>query len=378
MTWYLGKPGALQQIRPPARDYDRTADDNPTTVELLNGRAVQRRPRALGTYAYQWNWLERNDWRTIKAVASGQYGPGPYALIDGSTANYLTPAQASGDASGFSAEFGALSTVDTPVMLGRSVEWVIPGSSDTVETYTDTVAFAEDSITTIAVPGGVTSMKIDLSDPTAGDNLDIYQVLDPDGVSQGSSSTGGTSAESVTIANPVAGQWQIDVYAASVAGSVANYTLTVTYTSSVSGTPVLSAPHPVWQHGYPTPVGASWTFAVWAQASVDTSVTAALVWYDASGTQISESTAATTVPGSAWTRVPVTGTAPAGAAYAAPEIRVPSDPVTVYIGQARLALDDSAEWYPGEGLPAVSVTSLQESVPIHDKRTVQLTLTEVA
>jgi len=375
VTWYLGRPGALQQIRPPARDYDRTADDNPTTVELLNGRAVQRRPRALGTYTYQWNWLERPDWSVIKGVASGQYGPGPYALIDGSTANYLTPEQASGDASGFTANAGLLSTVDTPVMLGRSVAWNVAA----VTTYSGLVPNDDQpDPVTFSVPAGTTRIEVwlvgDLRDPENND-LDA-SLINPAGTVV-ASSEGADSNEHMSYTGTIAaGVWKVSItaYGPATAGT---YTLTVALSSpGTSGT--LTAPHPSFGR-YPVAAGEPYTLSMWAQSADSPTAAVAMAWYDTSGTKLSESVSSGATLSGAWERLAVTGVAPSGAVTASPELRVSGTGPMVYIGQARLAMGDTGtDWYPGEGLPAVSVTSLQESVPIHDKRTVQLTLTEVA
>jgi hypothetical protein len=133
--WWLGPPGRMQRLRAPRRDYARGADAGATTYNLSSGGSAVDRAAVLDhKLAYQWNWLSQAEWGVLQGLYSGQFGPGPHTVLDGATANYLSPAQASGgtagrDSSGF-VPAGVLETVSlatTPTDVGdRAVAWQVP------------------------------------------------------------------------------------------------------------------------------------------------------------------------------------------------------------------------------------------------------------
>jgi hypothetical protein len=137
VDWYLGPAGRLQTLRPPRRDYPRTADAQPAVYQLLSGgSAVDRAANANRQFQYQWQWLEPAEWAVLTALHTRQYGAGPFTLIDGATQNYLSPNQASGgtalrDTTGFNlaAIDGSetLGVVSSPTDTGdRTVAWTLP------------------------------------------------------------------------------------------------------------------------------------------------------------------------------------------------------------------------------------------------------------
>jgi hypothetical protein len=366
-SWYLGKPGALQAIRPPARDYSRTADDAPNVVELLNGRAVQRRPRALGTYTYQWNYLERPDWSLIKAIASGQYGPGPYALVDGSTANYLSPAQASGQLAGWHSDFATLTPATDSYPHTQSVQYA-PTTTGT-DAQTHSLSAAEVSLggtwrSYFTVPAGATAIDVTAVVGAGFNHLYLNNAA--------GSSVADSFTTSLHYAGTIAaGQWSVDV----VGTTPTQMSRMTTVTLPAAGLAPLSPVHSVFG-GFPVPAGTSWTFSADVWVSANTAAKAGMDWRNGVSS-LTTFTASATLVGGQYTRVSVTDTAPSNATTVVPTLYIPAG-TTAFVTRAQLSMDPGATWYPGEGLPAVSVTQLQESVPLYDKRTVQLTLTEVA
>jgi hypothetical protein len=136
-AWYIGRPGGMRQLVPaPRRDYTRTADLGVATYQLAGGgAAVDRAASSVRTFGYSWQWLDPAAWSVLTALADGQYGPGPYTLLDAATGNFLTPNQASAgakvrSADGFAVGGGeTLGVVSSPVDVGdRAVAWTVPAS----------------------------------------------------------------------------------------------------------------------------------------------------------------------------------------------------------------------------------------------------------
>jgi hypothetical protein len=139
VDWYLGPAGRLQLLRPPRRDYERTADPSATTYGLLSGgSAVDRAANVSRKFAYSWQWLPPEQWAVLTALHTRQYGAGPFTLIDGGTRNYLSPNQASGcttlrDTTDFALaaidDSESLSVATTPTDVGdRSLSWMLPAN----------------------------------------------------------------------------------------------------------------------------------------------------------------------------------------------------------------------------------------------------------
>lgn len=135
----------------------------------------------------------------------------------------------------------------------------------------------------------------------------------------------------------------------------------------------VDAPNTDWP-GVPAVVGRAYRLQSQIRgAGVDPiiTVTAALVWLDAAGATLSTSTGAGVATASgAWAQVLCTGTAPAGAVYVRPELRVTSGTVaagggTVLVDELQLAmpdaLDDGTVWRPGLGVPRVSLPQLDDA-----------------
>jgi hypothetical protein len=153
--------------------------------------------------------------------------------------------------------------------------------------------------------------------------------------------------------------------------------------------PVLSLtpPYRSW-HGVPVVPGKPYVFSSWMRPDgiTETSITVAMkiTWVDAAGTQLSESTGGDN-PITAWTRQSVTGTAPAGVAFAKPIWVVTGSSVlaggSLYIDEIMMEQDDTLNiWAPGTGLRPVSITGFTDTAPFDGRfrRDVNLTLREMA
>lgn len=95
-SFWLGKPGALTQIRMPDADIDRASSDNFAVRNLLDGQSVDRSPYLCRTWTFQHQWLKPDVMSVFMEYATRQRGIGPFILIDPQMKNLLSPNQASG------------------------------------------------------------------------------------------------------------------------------------------------------------------------------------------------------------------------------------------------------------------------------------------
>lgn len=141
--------------------------------------------------------------------------------------------------------------------------------------------------------------------------------------------------------------------------------------------------------GVPAVVGLPYTFASQMRADgiVDSAITVGLRlrWLDSAGAQISESSGGNIPITAAWSRLSVTGTAPAGTYFVEPRwIAVGSTITTgasVYIDEPLLEQDSVLnDWAPGTGVRPVEIVGLGEGTPFEARmRTgASMTLREVA
>lgn len=135
----IGRPGGAFVTIPrmAARGYQRTADAAAHVHRTLGGSyAVDRAGREPRTWQLDWKWLSADERRHLHALFTGQYGPGPWVLLDPATTNYLTPQQASGtdkaqDTSGFSIAAGGETLVSSTAQFvsgSRSLRWSLPAA----------------------------------------------------------------------------------------------------------------------------------------------------------------------------------------------------------------------------------------------------------
>jgi hypothetical protein len=153
---------------------------------------------------------------------------------------------------------------------------------------------------------------------------------------------------------------------------------------ATSGVLRLAAPSP--RTYLAVPADTEWFSWLKLRATVACTASMRLSWRTNSGTLLSTSTGPdatlTLTSAPSWGRWPVHAWAPPGAVYVEPQLVVDiasvTAPTTIYVGSGRLGIgEDDETWYPGEGLPQVSVTDFQEQVPYFLRRTAQLTLVEV-
>lgn len=137
-SYYLGRPGALTQIKMPAAGVSRQLDDRFAVHELLDSQSVDRSPYGCRTWGIEYEWLKPTDMSTLMEYATRQRGFGPFIFIDPQMKNLLTPNQASGTdalhtAEGFSVDtttaYGVSDTFTRTVVDGF-------GTNDTGQAYT--------------------------------------------------------------------------------------------------------------------------------------------------------------------------------------------------------------------------------------------------
>lgn len=149
-SFWLGKPGALTQIRMADAGIARSLSDHFAVHDLLDGQAVDRSPYGCRTWTFTHEWLKPDVMSVFMEYATRQRGIGPFILIDPQMKNLLTPNQASGtDAlhttEGFavSGTGSALSSSTLEQVQGeRSLMWTltppVTGSANVMRVVTPT------------------------------------------------------------------------------------------------------------------------------------------------------------------------------------------------------------------------------------------------
>lgn len=141
--------------------------------------------------------------------------------------------------------------------------------------------------------------------------------------------------------------------------------------------------------GVPAVVGLPYTFSCWIRTDgiVDSAMTVGvrLRWLDSAGATISESSGGNIAINNTWTRLSVTGTAPAATYFVQPRWVGDGSTITVggsmYIDEPLLEQDSIVnDWAPGTGVRPVEIVGLEEGVPFETRmRTgASMTLRELA
>jgi len=94
-SFWLGKPGALTQIRMPDAGWPRGLNDNFAVQNLIDGQAVDRSPYQCRSWQFTHEWLTPDVMTVFMEYATRQRGIGPFILIDPQMKNLLTSNQAS-------------------------------------------------------------------------------------------------------------------------------------------------------------------------------------------------------------------------------------------------------------------------------------------
>jgi type IV pilus assembly protein PilY1 len=120
---------------------------------------------------------------------------------------------------------------------GGSAQVVIAANS-TLGTWTQNIAKKGSWDQDITVPSGVDSLQITINGGSGGDaDLYLKKGSKASPTSKDYSSTSNSNSESITVANPAAGTWWINVTNASASNQVKNETLTVTTNGVKAATP---------------------------------------------------------------------------------------------------------------------------------------------
>jgi hypothetical protein len=152
------------------------------------------------------------------------------------------------------------------------------------------------------------------------------------------------------------------------------YQLRWSFATSTPGTSTLTLNEPstlsTW-FGFPL-VARAYTFwfrAVGVAGDATVGLTPTLTWFDTSGAQISSTAGATVNTSSLQTKLSVTATPPATAAFMQPSIAASSatitagDAIDLYSFNLHEGLTPDARWTPGTGIYPVQVISHAEQVP---------------
>lgn len=130
-SFWLGKPGALTQIRMAGAGISRPLIDNFAPRNLLDGQSVDRSPYGCRSWQFTYEWLTPDVMSVLMEYATRQRGIGPFILVDPHMKNLLTPNQASGTDALHSTEgFATVSTGDVLSSITgyaaqgeRSLQW---------------------------------------------------------------------------------------------------------------------------------------------------------------------------------------------------------------------------------------------------------------
>lgn len=95
-SFWLGKPGALTQLRMPDAGWARPSNDHFAVHDMLDGQSVDRSPYVCRQWQFSHQWLQPDVMSVFMEYASRQRGVGPFILVDPQMKNLLTPNQASG------------------------------------------------------------------------------------------------------------------------------------------------------------------------------------------------------------------------------------------------------------------------------------------
>src|SRR5688500_7590724 len=124
-AFWLGRPGALTEIKMPDRDYTRTGNDHRVVHTLLDGFATSRMLRYRRAWLLQYSWLFPDAQSILMEYVTRQRGIGPYVFIDPHARNVLTPNQASGTDAMLSTE--GFSAAGFGEELSSSTDWSAQG-----------------------------------------------------------------------------------------------------------------------------------------------------------------------------------------------------------------------------------------------------------
>lgn len=124
-SFWLGKPGALTQLRMPDAGWARPTNDHYAVHDLLDGVSADRSPYVCRMWQFSHQWLTPDVMSIFMEYVTRQRGIGPYILVDPQMKNLLTPNQASGtDTLHTSEGFVTVSVGDT---VGSVTGWATQG-----------------------------------------------------------------------------------------------------------------------------------------------------------------------------------------------------------------------------------------------------------
>jgi hypothetical protein len=155
VPFYLGRVGALRQLRDPMRGLDATNERLGATHRSLDGTTTIDTLGHKRTYKIQWDYLTHEDMAYVEALHLGLVD-GPLRLIDPQRKNRLTAQLSSGGSrfrttAGFSTGQGTLTFAPTTapgeVFAAGAISWGVPDTSGGRLTAGDTPSLRTPLIT---------------------------------------------------------------------------------------------------------------------------------------------------------------------------------------------------------------------------------------
>ncbi|WP_405016422.1 hypothetical protein OHV05_04365 [Kitasatospora sp. NBC_00070] len=165
MTMWIGRPGALREITDGAEQFDRSPDLGATEFRALSGAVTTWSPPVQpARWSLSWSRMQRPEWSALDRLARRLDSPGPLALIDPLSANWLTSTQAAGRGSagqwiidpgmslvgGADAYSPASVTVWGDLTTGLDLFWTHPAWNGYPVAPGQTIAFHAPSLATVA------------------------------------------------------------------------------------------------------------------------------------------------------------------------------------------------------------------------------------
>lgn len=420
---YFGNPGQLVKLPWPKGGLDAPVDVQ--TFDFVSGTGTHRISRLVGTsraYSLAWNALHQSTFDKVNQYYIGINGRGPFAIVDPSRPNMLTPNQAS--ATGFwndgtdftpASNSGVVSSNTDPnfVLRGgssRSLFWSFAGLNSIASPCMLTLnsplpgrwlgypvvpsrnyAFAFSAYyTSGSISVAIRLMWIDINGVTISESITNQNV-----------SAGWTSFNKVAMAPPNAAYVAVRVSANAILNANPFFEANATNWTTTSGTIArdnTQAHQGAWSLKL-TPDGTSLTnnalsemvpvignttyrVKSWLYSALGhNGAVLAVNWYNSGAGLIATTIDSFTIPATTWTQRVDTFLSPAGAVSAnisisqngtppashilwADEATLAPESGGLYLDMFQLEMADAVyDWAPGTGSYAVGITGWNESMP---------------
>jgi|SRR5690349_4998466 len=321
-SFWLGKPGALTQIRVPDAGYQRALYDGYSVHSLLDGQAADRSPYQCRSWAFSHQWLRPEIMTIFMEYATRQRGFGPFVLIDPQAKNLLTPNQASGTDALHSTE--GFSVTGTGESLSSSTAWSVQGERCLDWSLTPPQA-SFSGILRIPTPTNLYGWCLPPGSYFAFSGQIKQGIASAqEGVTLNANPYFETNASSWTAAGGTIARSTVQAHQ-----GVASGLLTP---DGVTGTTEVSSDNCA------VTVGNTYKVSAWIWPAVSRTVFLGINWFTAGLGFISNTSVSQTLPSQTWTLMSMTAVAPATAAFGVLRIAMIGTPPTsnfLYFDEAR-------------------------------------------